>query len=157
MFGEVFYGGHITDGMDRRACTTYLQVCAQRPAGCMRAHAHNTRRPPCCIIAAACTDARRRCPAARLVQVLIRPEILPGGQLADPSTWSPPSLELAPGFRAPLPASFAGLLELVEAGLPTESPVVRTPAARICLAACAWRLRACPRERAGACCCCCCC
>lgn len=26
MFGEVFYGGHITDGMDRRCCTTYLQV-----------------------------------------------------------------------------------------------------------------------------------
>jgi hypothetical protein len=26
MFGEVFYGGHITDGMDRRCCTTYLEV-----------------------------------------------------------------------------------------------------------------------------------
>lgn len=26
MFGEVFYGGHIVDGMDRRCCTTYLQV-----------------------------------------------------------------------------------------------------------------------------------
>ena len=26
MFGEVFYGGHITDNMDRRACTTYLDV-----------------------------------------------------------------------------------------------------------------------------------
>lgn len=26
MFGEVFYGGHITDSMDRRCCTTYLDV-----------------------------------------------------------------------------------------------------------------------------------
>ena len=26
MFGEVFYGGHITDSMDRRLCTTYLEV-----------------------------------------------------------------------------------------------------------------------------------
>jgi hypothetical protein len=26
MFGEVFYGGHITDGMDRRCCTTYLEA-----------------------------------------------------------------------------------------------------------------------------------
>lgn len=26
MFGEVFYGGHITDGMDRRCCMTYLEV-----------------------------------------------------------------------------------------------------------------------------------
>lgn len=26
MFGEVFYGGHITDAMDRRCCTTYLDV-----------------------------------------------------------------------------------------------------------------------------------
>ena len=26
MFGEVFYGGHITDAMDRRCCTTYLEV-----------------------------------------------------------------------------------------------------------------------------------
>jgi dynein heavy chain len=26
MFGEVFYGGHITDNMDRRCCTTYLEV-----------------------------------------------------------------------------------------------------------------------------------
>lgn len=26
MFGEVFYGGHITDNMDRRCCTTYLDV-----------------------------------------------------------------------------------------------------------------------------------
>ncbi len=41
---QVFYGGHITDGMDRRCCTTYLEV-------------------------------------------LIRPEILPKGDLADPSTW----------------------------------------------------------------------
>ena len=28
MFGEVFYGGHITDDMDRRCCTTYLEVKA---------------------------------------------------------------------------------------------------------------------------------
>lgn len=25
---QVFYGGHITDNMDRRCCTTYLQVAA---------------------------------------------------------------------------------------------------------------------------------
>ena len=26
MFGEVFYGGHITDAMDRRLCISYLDV-----------------------------------------------------------------------------------------------------------------------------------
>ena len=44
MFGEVFYGGHITDNMDRRLCTTYLEV-------------------------------------------LIRPEIMPVGDINDSSTW----------------------------------------------------------------------
>ncbi|CAD7704939.1 unnamed protein product [Ostreobium quekettii] len=29
MFGEVFYGGHITDAMDRRCCMTYLEVLIQ--------------------------------------------------------------------------------------------------------------------------------
>lgn len=36
MFGEVFYGGHITDDMDRRCCTTYLEVLikpAMMPVG----------------------------------------------------------------------------------------------------------------------------
>ncbi|KAJ9515913.1 hypothetical protein QJQ45_016901, partial [Haematococcus lacustris] len=81
MFGEVFYGGHITDGMDRRACTTYLEV-------------------------------------------LIRPEILPSGDLEDASTWSPPPLELAPGFRAPVPSSYQALKDAIETSLPSESPVV---------------------------------
>eukprot|EP00878_Enallax_costatus_P020623 GHUV01021808.1.p1 GENE.GHUV01021808.1~~GHUV01021808.1.p1 ORF type:complete len:1441 (+),score=543.76 GHUV01021808.1:4290-8612(+) len=81
MFGEVFYGGHITDNMDRRCCTTYLQV-------------------------------------------LIRPEILPGGQLADASSWTTPQLDLAPGFKAPLPTSFDALHEYIENSLPAESPVV---------------------------------
>ena len=26
MFAEVFYGGHITDAMDRRLCVSYLDV-----------------------------------------------------------------------------------------------------------------------------------
>lgn len=81
MFGEVFYGGHITDGMDRRCCNTYLDV-------------------------------------------LIRPEILPKGDLADPSTWEQPLLELAPGFKAPLPTSYESLKEYIETSLPAESPVV---------------------------------
>lgn len=58
------------------------------------------------------------------VQVLIRPEILPGGQLADSSTWSTPQLEVAPGFKAPLPTSFEALHEYIEHSLPAESPVV---------------------------------
>ena len=81
MFGEVFYGGHITDGMDRRCCNAYLRV-------------------------------------------LVRPEILPGGDLADPATWSPPQLELAPGFRAPLPTSLDALRAYAEAALPPEGPAV---------------------------------
>lgn len=57
-------------------------------------------------------------------QVLIRPEILPQGDLADPSSCAPPTLELAPGFRAPLPAGFDALREHIERALPAESPVV---------------------------------
>ena len=62
MFGEVFYGGHITDGMDRRACTTYLQVSgggARTQQGCWLwlrvaiapappCHAHHARPLGCC-------------------------------------------------------------------------------------------------------------
>lgn len=32
---QIFYGGHITDGMDRRCCMTYLQV---GPGLCMASH-----------------------------------------------------------------------------------------------------------------------
>jgi dynein heavy chain len=58
------------------------------------------------------------------LQVLIRPEILPSGQLADPSSWATPALELAPGFKAPLPSSFEALQQYIENSLPAESPVV---------------------------------
>jgi dynein heavy chain len=78
---QIFYGGHITDGMDRRCCITYLSE-------------------------------------------LIRPQILPGGSLDDPASWSQPALELAPGFQAPLPTSFEGLQEHIESALPAESPVM---------------------------------
>ncbi|DBA86689.1 TPA: Dynein alpha chain, flagellar outer arm [Trebouxia sp. C0004] len=74
MFGEVFYGGHITDDMDRRCCITYLQV-------------------------------------------LIKPEIMPQGD-------APPSLELAPGFKAPVPTDYASMKEYIEAALPAESPIM---------------------------------
>jgi hypothetical protein len=78
---QVFYGGHITDAMDRRCCTTYLSV-------------------------------------------LIREEILPSGDLAEPGTWGAPTLELAPGFRAPMPRDHDAMREYIEAALPAESPVV---------------------------------
>lgn len=35
MFGEVFYGGHITDSMDRRCCTTYLEVRTAPAPACL--------------------------------------------------------------------------------------------------------------------------
>lgn len=74
MFGEVFYGGHITDDYDRRCCTTYLKV-------------------------------------------LIKPEIMPQGN-------DPPSLELAPGFKAPVPSDYNSMKECIETALPAESPIM---------------------------------
>lgn len=74
MFGEVFYGGHITDDYDRRCCTTYLKV-------------------------------------------LIKPEIMPQGS-------DPPSLELAPGFKAPVPSDYNSMKEYIETALPAESPIM---------------------------------
>ncbi len=71
----------IADAMDRRCCTTYLDV-------------------------------------------IIRPEILPKGNLLEPATWEQPTLELAPGFKAPMPTSYDQLKEYIEAALPAESPVV---------------------------------
>lgn len=56
--------------------------------------------------------------------MLIRPDILPVGDLSDPASCAPPKLELAPGFRAPLPTSFGALAAHIEAALPAESPVV---------------------------------
>ena len=81
MFGEVFYGGHITDAMDRRCCMTYLEV-------------------------------------------LIRQEILPIGRLDDPATWQPPTLDLAPNFKAPSPTNYPFMKEYIETALPPESPIV---------------------------------
>lgn len=81
MFGEVFYGGHITDGMDRRCCMTYLEV-------------------------------------------LIKPNILPSNYIESHSTWELPTLELAPGFMAPLPVNYNQMREYIETALPAESPVV---------------------------------
>lgn len=56
--------------------------------------------------------------------MLIRPEILPQGNLADTASWQPPVLELAPGFKAPLPADYDFMKEYIETALPAESPVV---------------------------------
>eukprot|EP00884_Botryococcus_braunii_P010094 jgi/Botrbrau1/19086/Bobra.0077s0003.2 len=74
MFGEVFYGGHITDDMDRRCCTTYLDI-------------------------------------------LIRPTILSKNGQA-------PELELAPGFRAPLPDCYESMRAYIESAMPPESPIM---------------------------------
>ena len=74
LFGEVFYGGHITDPMDRRMCTTYLDL-------------------------------------------LIRPELVPQGD-------QPPTLELAPGLKAPMAQDLAGLRDYVETALPMETPAL---------------------------------
>uniref|UniRef100_A0A061RCW1 Flagellar alpha dynein n=1 Tax=Tetraselmis sp. GSL018 TaxID=582737 RepID=A0A061RCW1_9CHLO len=74
MFGEVFYGGHITDAMDRRCCTTYLDV-------------------------------------------MIIPDILPKED-------EPPSLMLAPGFKAPMPGDYEYLKDYINTSLPPESPIV---------------------------------
>lgn len=57
-------------------------------------------------------------------QELIRPEILPAGTLDNPASWAAPTLQLAPGFQAPLPSSFDGLKEYIETALPAESPVM---------------------------------
>ena len=74
LFGEVFYGGHITDPMDRVLCTTYLDL-------------------------------------------LIRPELLPQGD-------KPPTLELAPGLKAPNAPDLAGLRDYIETALPMETPAL---------------------------------
>jgi dynein heavy chain len=117
----VLYGGHITDGMDKRCCITYLQVwerggCALLAATC-----------GCHLSARADTGCCRPAPAPpppKKNQELIRPDILPSGRLDDAATWAQPPLQLAPGFPAPLPASFDGLKEHIETALPAESPVM---------------------------------
>ena len=37
---------------------------------------------------------------------------------------APPSLELAPGFKAPVPTDYASMKEYIEAALPAESPIM---------------------------------
>ena len=51
------------------------------------------------------------------LQVLIKPEIMPQGD-------APPSLELAPGFKAPVPTDYASMKEYIETALPAESPIM---------------------------------
>ena len=49
--------------------------------------------------------------------MLIKPEITPQGD-------APPSLELAPGFKAPVPTDYASMKEYIETALPAESPIM---------------------------------
>jgi len=79
MFGEVFYGGHIVDDMDRRTCNTYLEV-------------------------------------------LIQPTLIPTGQ--EPEDAASVEHLFAPGFKAPMPTSYASLAEYIETSLPDESPLM---------------------------------
>lgn len=51
------------------------------------------------------------------LQVLIKLEIMPQGD-------APPSLELAPGFEAPMPTEYASMKEYIETALPAESPIM---------------------------------
>ena len=51
------------------------------------------------------------------LQVLIKPEIMPQGA-------EPPTLQLAPGFRAPFPKDYGSMKEYIEASLPAESPIM---------------------------------
>lgn len=37
---------------------------------------------------------------------------------------APPSLELAPGFKAPVPTDYASMKEYIETALPAESPIM---------------------------------
>ena len=37
---------------------------------------------------------------------------------------SPPSLELAPGFKAPVPTDYGSMKEYIETALPAESPIM---------------------------------
>ena len=37
---------------------------------------------------------------------------------------APPSLELAPGFKAPVPTDYNSMKEYIEAALPAESPIM---------------------------------
>lgn len=62
------------------------------------------------------TVALDRC-CITYLQVLIKPEIMPQGD-------APPSLELAPGFKAPVPTDYASMKEYIEAALPAESPIM---------------------------------
>lgn len=126
MFGEVFYGGHITDAMDRRCCTTYLQVGLR--LGLERCPAVWAQQHACVPQSSqplqSPTSSAHACPPSPFTQVLIRPEILPQGSLSDPTSWQPPLLELAPGFRAPLPGGSDAMRTYIDGALPAESPVM---------------------------------
>ncbi len=41
-----------------------------------------------------------------------------------PDGENPPSLELAPGFKAPMPTSYESMQNYIETALPAESPIV---------------------------------
>lgn len=58
------------------------------------------------------------------LEVLIRPEILPQGDITDSSSWQNPTLELAPGFKPPVPTDYISMLQYIETALPAESPVM---------------------------------
>ena len=41
-----------------------------------------------------------------------------------PDGEKPPTLELAPGFKAPMPTSYEAMQNYIETALPAESPIV---------------------------------
>ena len=61
-------------------------------------------------------DYDRRC-CTTYLKVLIKPEIMPQGN-------DPPSLELAPGFKAPIPSDYNSMKDYIETALPAESPIM---------------------------------
>lgn len=67
------------------------------------------------VLTLVCHACRRCC--ITYLQVLIKPEIMPQGE-------APPSLELAPGFKAPVPTDYATMKEYIETALPAESPIM---------------------------------
>jgi dynein heavy chain len=138
IFGDIMYGGHITDHWDRRVTNTYLEVLLQPDLIDEKVRC-DSRRPPCLRLApvrSSALDAPPACSAIACPRSRDCPSLLPARCLPTPAyrlnvcpatpltPCAQAYFELTRGYKPLLEGTYRDYKLYIENGLPAESPVL---------------------------------